>query len=371
MSRRDRQAMANRAAQAASEAGRTLQAQRSFQNEASSEPAPEPVDAAPDSNDNEGSFVQADPSKNPRNQAYEELVKLRNPDQPAETAPETPPEAAPVVQDVATVLDAPATEPEPPAPVKTVRVKVDGEEFDAPEDEVNEAGGIKPYQMLKASENRLKKTNEALAEARQQQAAIAQFLQQQANAAAQQTPRKTPSEELQEKIDLIRYGSPEESAAALQSVLDGQRVDPNQITFQAISAIRQQDAENAFVQEFADVVHNPMLLKLIIAEKNERIAKAAQSRQPITDWNHFYRSIGNEVRGAIGRQSQPAAAAQAAAAPTADHTSQVLSDKEARKASIVNLPTAAARAALPEADKPETRADVLNQMRKSRGLPTG
>jgi len=273
---------------------------------------------------------------------------------------------------------APVAEPTTAAPaieasaIKTVRVKVDGEEFDAPEEDVNDAGGIKPYQMMKAQENRLKKTSEALAETRKTQAQIAQFLQQQADAAAQQRgPVKTPSQEMQEKIDLIRYGTPEESAAALQGILDAQRVNPDTIVARAMHEIKRDQAETAFVSEFSDIVHNPMLLRLIIGLKEERIAAATQNRQPINDWSHFYRSIGNEVRSAIGRPSQPTTAPAAQAATTADSTSPVLSEKEARKASIVNLPTAAARAAVPEADKPESREDVLNQMRKSRGIPTG
>jgi hypothetical protein len=87
--------------------------------------------------------------------------------------------------------------------------------------------------------------------------------------------------------------------------------------------------------------------------------------QPI-DWQKFYSTIAHEVRGAFGRQSQPAAQP---AAPTGGNPSQPVSEKEARKASITTLPTAAARATPPAEEKPETREESLNRMRKARGQP--
>ena len=283
-------------------------------------------------------------------------------EQAVETPPAEQPKAAvslnePLTQAGDSVPPAPAVEAA--APVETVKVKVDGQEFDVPKADVEEAGGIKAYQKERAADNRLKKQSELLAETRRTQAQIANWIQSQQPPAA---PVKTDTEFIQEKMDVIRFGTPEDSAAAMSEVLARGRpnIDQNQIVNQAITAMQQQAAENQFVQEFSDIVHNPLLLKLIIQEKNDRLARLTS----VPDWSNFYRSIGNEVRGAIGRQSQPATPPA-----TAGTTSQP--DKEARKASIVNLPTAAARAALPEAEKPETREDILNEMRKSRGIPIG
>ena len=370
MSRRDRQRMAERAA---SEAGRTLQAQRGASGGDSGSTEAASVEPAGDAENNE--LIRVEPRNNPRNQMMDELIASREKAaEPKEEADEhvvqakaeekSPTETAPVVEPTTGEVQA-ATEPEAPQP-KTVRVKVDGKEFDAPEEDVNDAGGIKAYQIIKAQENRLRATTEALAQTRQTQAAIAQWIQSQQKAT--EAPAKTTDQFIQEQVDVIRYGSPEESAAALKAVLERstQKVDPNQIIGQAVSVMQQQQAENAFVSEFSDIVHNPLLLKLVINLKDERIS---QNQGRINDWPTFYRSIGNEVRGAIGRPNQPAATSTSIT--TTGSTSTGTSDKEARKASIVNLPTAAARAALPEADKPETRADVLNQMKKSRGLTTG
>ena len=372
MSRRNRAAMASRAGaqaeQAASEAGRTLQAQRSFDADAGGSTEPAVENNVPD----EAEAPKIDPSANIRNRVMEEIISKRG-KETAHVEPE--PENAEVPQ--AKTLDAIQAEPSVAgaestaaapvtAPIKTVRVKVDGEEFDAPEDEVNEAGGVRAYQREKASENRLRKSNETLAEAKQLQAQIADLVRKQTEAA--NPPEKTNIQVTQELVDTIRYGSPEESAAALQTVIStsAQKVDPNAIVWQAVSVMQQQAAETAFVQEFADIVHNPMLLRLVMGLKQERIA----NNQGTNDWPTFYRSIGNEVRSAIGKQNQPATAL-AAQGTTPDSTSQGSTDKEARKASIVNIPTAAARAALAEPEKPETRAEILNNMRKSRGIQTG
>ena len=354
------------AQQAASEAGRVLQAQR----ETSSEPSSgESVEPAGDTENRE--LTRIEPRNNPRNQMMDELIadREKRSSPPTEEAPAAEPEepqaSEPAAVEAATEA-APAVAVEEPAKPKTVRVKVDGKEFDAPEDEVNDAGGVKAYQIIKAQENRLKAANEALAQTRQTQAALTQWLEQQNKVAAPQ--QKTPAQFIQEQMDIIRYGSPEESAAALQAVLEKsqQKVDPNAIIGQAVSVMQQQQAESAFVSEFSDIVHNPLLLKLVINLKDERIK---ESQGKIQDWPTFYRSIGNEVRGAIGRQNQPATAQ--ASNLTTGPTSTATSDKEARKASIVNLPTAAARAVVQEADKPESREDILRQMKKSRGLQTG
>jgi len=342
------------AEQAASEAGRNAEAQQS----ASIEPS------APESDgesDNKEPLVRVEPRNNPRNEMMEELIASRNAEpqdtpQPDNTQP----------KQAETTPEAPAIEAAPEAP-KTVRVKVDGEEFDVPEAEIEEAGGVKAYQKDRVAENRLRKSNEALAEVRRGQAQLAAWLQQQQ---APKVPQQTPEAFIMEKVDVIRYGSPEESAAALREVMErnNPRVDSNAIVGQAVSVMQQQAAEQQFVQEFADLVHTPLVLKTIIREKDERIADAAKNGNRIADWPTFYRSLGNEMRSAFSKPNQ-LATAQKESSLTTGSTSQALSDKEARKASITNLPTAAARAAMPESDKPETREDVLSQMRKSRGIP--
>lgn len=387
MRRRDNQRAAEEAAQRASEAGRVLQAQRQGAPEVRNEPSPEPGNEPP------AAAEPVKPRNEPRRLAMEEIEARHAktsgmPEPEPEPAPEpapkpkanekpkaegkapAPPEpaaATPAVQAAEPIAAAAEATPAP-EPVKTVRVKVDGEEFDAPQTDVDAAGGVHAYQRDKASDNRLKKANEALAEAKRMQAAVTQWHQQQQE---KQPPKLTDEQFITSKMDLIRFGTQEESAAALREVMDRNRVDPNAIIGRAVNAIQQQAAETKFIEEFSDIVHNPILLRTIIGIKDERLRQGNLTG----DWNTFYRAIGNEVRSAIGRPSQPASSASAPAAPapqqSSGNPSQAPTEKEARKASIVNLPTAAARAALPADSKPETREDTLNQMRKSRGLPTG
>ena len=309
------------------------------------------------------------PRNEPRRLAMDEIYKARG-----EDVDEAPP-AAPV----ATVAPAEPVETQPVEPVadpvapavEMVKVKVDGVESEVTKAEIDAEGGVVAYQKSKAAENRLAKAGQALAETRQTQAQIAAWIEQQMAAQRRSAePAQTDDQFIQSKVDVIRFGTPEESATALREVMNrnNPRVDQNAITQMAVSQMQKNMAVDNFKKEFQDITSNPILLRAAISLENERVQQAQTN--PNTDWGNFFRSIGNEVRSAIGRQHQPATTAGTLATTTADPTSPV-SDKEARKASIVNLPTAAARAALPTESKPESREDVLNQMRKTRGVPTG
>jgi hypothetical protein len=380
---------AAKAAALASEAGRTLQQRKQdAPKPAQTEPA---ASVDPPSGDQKPLPEASRPSlrNEPRRLGMEEILArdartkglaeqpaaseqteqtvLEKPSQPTSAAeqPSPPPEPP---------ADAPGTAPaaEPPK-IETVRVKVDGEEFDVPKTEVEEAGGIPAYRIQRAAENRLKKANETLAEAKRIQAAAVEW-------AAQNMPKEPAKPQIPqdqfiaEKINVIRFGTPEEGAAAFMEVL--QRANPHidqnalmtQATTNAVTAMRRQSAVDAFKNEFSDVVANPYLYKLSGLLENERLTAIDRNSILTFDWNEFYRKIGNEVRTVAGRQSQPATAVPAASSTSGNPSPP--SDREARKASIVTLPTAAARAELPKEEKPETREEMLNKMRKARGLPT-
>lgn len=356
MSRKHRQ-FAGEAAEQASQAARVLQ-QRG--QEVKAEQAQAPLEPRPETD-----APRPEPRNEPRRLAMQEIedrhnaVQMQNsvvPEEP-ETEPKVEPEPKTEVQ--------PETKPEaaPEPQVKTVHVKVDGQEFDVPESEVEAAGGVNAYQRDKASENRLKKANETLADTRRLQMQMAQWAQQQFKPPVVEAP--TVAKLLQDNIDTIRWGTPEESSAAFQKVIEAAspKVDPQAIAAYSVYKIQQENAKELFRKEFSDVVADPLVLKLAVVLENERLADLKKVGQMPADWATFYRAIGNEARSVKGRPSQPVVV-------STDSTSQPV-DKEARKASIVNLPTAAARAALPEAPKPETREDTLNMLRKTRGIPTG
>lgn len=364
MARREILHAVNEAAKEASEAGRILQAHQQAEELSR---AAKKIEGAQEKPPGSERHVEPTPEKNPRKKLMDELAERDMERRGVKEEDETP-EPAKVAAPAAPVeAAAPVPEVVPPVasePIKTVRVKVDGQEFDAPLAEVEEAGGVSAYQRIKAADNRLQKANETLAQTRQTQAAIAEWIQKNQT---QKEPPVTDAAFIASKIDTVRFGTPEESAAAMQEILarSTPKYEPDQLVARAVSAINQDQAERRFVDEFSDVVKVPLLLKLTIQLKNERLA---QLKAPPPDWGEWYRTIGNEVRGAIGRQSQPASASPESAAPSGTTSAP---DKEARKASIVNLPTAAARAALPEADKPESRDDLLNWARKTRGQPIG
>lgn len=378
MSRKSREM----ASQVAAQANSAAQSAQSVQSESSAEPALEPS-TSPEVR------VEAPIPRlrnEPRRLAMEEIeqreLRQKAGDRPAPTvaseepAPVTEPAPEPVP--VAEPGAEPAAEPAP-QPVPMVKVKVDGQEFEVPQSEIDEAGSVAAYQRERAAENRLEKANRALAETRQLQALIAQHAQ------ATMTPPKpqlTPAQFIAERMEKVRFGTEEESATAMQEILQFQQPNIEAITQNAVTTMQKNMAVDNFKKEFQDIVANPLLLQLASTLENQRAARLG----PNTDWNAFFRGIGNEVRSvtgmsrgtsaAIGQSqstaAQPGVAALAAATAqqATDQTSQAPSEREARKASITNLPTAAARAAMPET-KPETREDILNQMRKSRGIPVG
>jgi hypothetical protein len=368
MSRRTDKA-AERAAAEASEAARTLAVRgaevRRSQAEPAAEEASEP--AKSEVHVTEPGRVEKLLKGRPHTQAMDALLDKRElAEAAAEPEKETPAETTKVEAKQEAPVEQPAAEAPPEAP-KTVRVKVDGEEFDAPKEEVDAAGGIHAYQRDKASENRLKKMNEALAETRRAQAEIAEWVKKQQKAEPEK-PQQSDKEFIAAKMDIVRFGSPDEAAAAwleIQQRNQPKQLDQNAIIEQATNRMRHDQAVQAFDNEFADVVKNPLLLRLVVSLRNERMGQLPKD-QPV-DWGNFYRKIGNEVRSVLPpRQSQPQVAAQT----TASNPSQP-SEKEARKASITNLPTASARAELPKEEKElspeEERKAWIAEQKKARG----
>lgn len=352
MSRRNHQRQAE---MAASEAGRVLQSQRNV------EPSPEPEtkSEAPDTK-------PPTPDKNPRTIALEEIAASRQPEEPKVEPPKEEPKEEPKAEQVtspeATAPDQQEQQPEAQAPAPVVKQKVDGVEYEVSQVEIDEAGGDRAWRINKAAQNRLEEAKQALAESRKTQAALAEIVQ---RTVAPPQPTLTDDQFIASKVDIIRFGTPEESAAALREVLQrsNKPVDQNAITAHVMNEMQKTQAVEKFKTEFQDVVTNPMVLRLAVALEQDRLPHLKNTQAPI-DWGTFYRQIGNEVRTVMGKAPQPTNTAAPSGNPSQ-------SEKEAKKASIVNLPTAAARAQLPEESKPESRQDILNDMKKRRGIPTG
>ena len=364
---------AEEAAREASEAGRILQAKQQEARAAKqAEPSPEPqAEPAPERKpEPDPNLRQPDERKvkrgNLEREAMLEEIRAKRGEPKEDPAPAAEPSPEPQAKaepKAPAEPPAPAAEPAAQEAPKTVRVKVDGQEFDAPAEEVEAAGGVKSYQIQRASENRLRQASEQLAEAKRLVASIPSA------PAKPAEPQVSDAQFIASKMDIIRFGTQEEAAAALVEIQQRSqqpKVDPDAIAQQTEARINHNIAVREFDREFADLVSNPVILQAIVGVRAQRLREHQQTNPnaPI-DWGSFYRTIGNQVRSAFGRPSQPATAPAA----TTGTTSQP-SDKDARKASIVNLPTAGARAELPKEEKPETREESLNRMRKARGQQT-
>jgi hypothetical protein len=228
---------------------------------------------------------------------------------------------------------------------------VDGQTYDVPQSEIDDAGGEKAWRIARAAENRLQKAQEALAEVRKLQGET-----------REQKPKESPNEALKKDIEILRWGTPDESAEAFTRILESRNkpLDQDMIVQMAADRIRHDDAVKSFDKEFTDIGASPLHLKLVMALREEKLKQGHPG-----DWTNFYRSLGNEVRSVMIKQPQPNMTAKSPDTPSQ------LSVKEERKSSIVNLPTATAqRAELPEEPKTETRDEIFAKMRKKRGLPT-
>jgi hypothetical protein len=387
MSRRS-DAAAVAAANAASEAARTLQARsQEVRQENRPEQLGDPVQA-PTKKVEPRVEVKKEESHEPRNvekmlsnrphtQAMEEILKKRE-----EQEGNPPVEEAAPVEEKAALIEAKKEEIKPDAveqpkldaPAK-IKLKVDGEEHDVDPAEVEEAGGEKGWRIAKAQENRLKKINEAAAESRareERMLKLAETITQQ-NAPKPQ-PQATEQQFIAERLQKIRFGTDEEGAQALIEAarrLSAPAVDSGVLVQRTTANMKYEMAEDQFKKEFQDIASNPMLVKFAKQLEGEKLAPFMTKAGPdwgklsTLDWGLLKRTIGNEVRSAFGRQSQPATTTDkpAGSSPTAA--------KEERKASIVNLPTAAARADLPKEEKEPTPDEArklwLAETKKKRG----
>ena len=358
---RDRKAEVNAAAQAASEAARTLQAAgQAKKSEAPQAPKVE-VQADP------GAMAKALKNR-PSSQAMDEILAKRGLDkeeevkeEPKVEAPKEEPKAEeadetkaePVVEEVK--AEAPPVVEAP----KTVRVKIDGEETEVAQSEVDEAGGIVAYQRDKASEKRLAEAKAILAEAKRMKAEAPK---------EPEKPSVSRQQFITERMDKIRFGTPEEAAQAQLEIMEYGKekpVDQNQISNQVMERIKNENAVAKFKTEFADIASNPVLFKAAIAIERERLPKLLEAGGPI-DHEKFYRTIGNEIRSAVGRPHQSATQTTQTASTTSSPS------KEEKKAgAVVTLPTAGARAALPKEDKEPTpdeeRKSWFAETKKARG----
>jgi hypothetical protein len=144
----------------------------------------------------------------------------------------------------------------------------------------------------------------------------------------------------------IQTGTEQEAVAAIQKM----RARPSASTDDVLRIVNAQlaitEANRKFEAEYADIAKDPYLRSMVQMELQQRI-----QRQDPRSYQENLFEIGENLK-----------AWKASLVPV----SAQLQEKQARKASVTVIPTAAARAAGKTEDKPETAADVIAELAKQR-----
>lgn len=257
------------------------------------------------------------------------------------------------------------TVPETPAAPEMVTVKIDGQESQVSKAEVDSAGGVAQYQMLKASERRYEQANREKQEMAQLLAQARQLIE--ANQKPKE-PDKTPDELIRERVTQIQLGTPEEAAQAIKDILQAntpKQLDPVALANYVSDQVAQKGAAQRFIQRNSDLLQNPYFGRVAAFMEGDKLSKSRPS-----DWDAFYINLESEFRNGLGKPAITQAPSDTTQ-QTGQPTSGTVADKLARKADIVNLPVAGARVQAKEEPKPLSREDRINLMRKTRGQPVG
>jgi hypothetical protein len=251
---------------------------------------------------------------------------------PAEEAPKEEEKPAEVIADKTAEIT-----PEPDKP-KMVKVKVDGKEMEVPEQQILDAG-VRTLQKETAADQRLAEANRILNEAKEVVA-----------------PKVKPLPEM-DAVELtrrIRLGNDEEAQEAIRLLQGRPQATPEQIAeaveSRVLGQIEAKEAGNWFIDEYKDIVGDPYLASIIVAE-NERLSDSGDNR-PL---KARYKEIGDNVRAKLTEWRGGKA------------TVSTTTDKLERKSTIENLPSASARQQAPEQPKPETPSEIIQKMREARG----
>ncbi len=144
----------------------------------------------------------------------------------------------------------------------------------------------------------------------------------------------------------IQTGTEQEAVAAIKKM----RARPSASADDVLRIVNTQlaisEANRKFESEYAEIVKDPYLLGMVQMELQKRI-----QRQDPRSYQENLFEIGENLKQ--WKASFVPASAQA-------------QEKQARKATVTVIPTAAARAAGKTEDKPESAADVIAEMAKQR-----
>jgi len=241
-------------------------------------------------------------------------------------------------------------------PKAKVKIKVDGQELEVDEEAVREAG-IKALQKQSAADKRLEESARLKKEAEAEARRILEDAKKQANQDVPPPPdkgaaavEKLTDDRFIEAVKKIQYGSETEASQALKGLISeaAKAGKPAELTLSEVGEYLEfREATTWAHDEFKDILGDPKL-KTLFSQEEKRIRAAGDMRP----YREVYEDIGKGLREWLKEKSPTP--------PSKDLT------RHERKASVVTIPTAAARQPAPTQPKEPSASEVVDRMRKAR-----
>ena len=256
--------------------------------------------------------------------------------------------------------EAPPSGEETLPPKAKVKIKVDGQELEVDEEAVREAG-IKALQKQSAADKRLEESARLKKEAEAEARRILDDARKQAtNQDETQPPAKgaTSVERLTddrfiETVKKVQYGGEAEAGQALRDLISEavKAGKSPELTLNEVGEYLEfREATKWAHDEYKEILGDQKLKTLFSSE--EKRLRAAGDMRP---YREVYSDIGNGLREWL-KEKAPAPAQE----PKKDLT------RQERKASVVVIPTAAARQPAPTQPKEPTPSEVVDRIRAAR-----
>jgi hypothetical protein len=280
---------------------------------------------------NQPEVVEApQPSVNQRNDIEAEIAKQFEARRQAEEAAVAQPET--------TVPSGEAPEPEPETPrgPEMVKVKVEGNEYEVPKEQVDAEGGLEFYQkraaanlIFQRAKQREDEANRILAEARQ----------------PKQPPQSTePQNPVAQLIETIRFETdPTKAAEAVKQLVAQTTLTQQQVMGLVHQQLEADRSIGKFKSDFPEIAKDPLLYKMAVDLENH--ARQSGNTEPNES---LHQKIGKFLSDKYIK-------------PSGD-----MQEKKDKKATVINIPQAKAKAQAPEPPKEKTVQEIIADERRSR-----